>query len=805
MVTVLGGDWHCLSTPAGAVGTPARLPATGWVEARLPGTVAAARQAAGLAASSDTHAQDHWFRHETIFPQGAGLVCQGLATLAELWLDDTLLARSSSMFQPLDVPTLPVSGRLSLCFRALRPHLSARGRARPARWRGRLAENEALRTLRTTLLGHMPGWHPAVPVIGPYRPILLELDPPTGPVATGCDLRATVAKGVGRISLRLRGRDLAGASAYLLAQGQQVPLTADGPDLVGELVIPDPPLWWPHTHGAPALVPVEAMLDDRRLELGRVGFRAITVRASQRFGLVINGTDIFCRGAIWTGIDPVALPCTRDALLPTLRRARDGGLNMLRVPGFALYESQAFFDACDELGILVWHDFMFARFDYPSDAAFFDIARQEAAAFLDRTQAHPSLAVLCGGNEVTQSAAMAGRPPVEWSAPLFDQVLAQEAARLRPDVPYLPNAPWGGPLPFAADAPVAHYFGVGGYLRPPEDVLSAGVNFAAECLAFANPPDPAACRALAPVPGADPRWRQGVPRDLAASWDFEDVRDHYVRTLFGHDPAALRREDPDAWLAHGRAAIALLIEEVFGVWRTDERCAGGLVLAFHDLAPGAGWGIVGHDGQPKSVWHALRRVSQPLQVVLRDHGQNGIVAHAINETATPRAVRVVLDGLDLDGASETLGEAVITLAPRAMQRVPAIRLMGRWRDLGHAWGFGPPGFAVLRARLLSNNGTAVLSESALFPLGPARVPRRPELAAVLEPERAGQWQLSVSARRFAQFVMVDDDGCSATPNHFHLWPGETRRVALVAHSGGVPGGSVTALNGSGAAHYRLAA
>ncbi len=804
-MTLLEAGWHCVSTPAGAAGSPAALPATGWIEARLPGTVAAAWYAAGLAPPDDAHVQDHWFRCETDLPSGARLVCQGLATLAEIWLDDALLASSVNMFQPLELPTLPAAGRLALCFRALRPHLAGRGRAHKARWRGRLTDTEGLRSVRTTLLGHMPGWHKPVPMIGPYRPIQLQQDPPTGPVAINCDLRATLADGMGHISVRLRGHRLDAASGQLLAHGQTAPLAADGPDLVGTLAIPSPPLWWPHTHGKPALVPVQATLDGRRLALGQVGFRTLTVRDPKRLGLVINGTDIFCRGAIWTGIDPVTLPCTREALLPALRHARDAGLNMLRVPGFALYESQAFFDACDELGILVWHDFMFARFDYPSDAAFLDIARQEAAAFLDRTQAHPSLAVLCGGNEVMQSAAMAGRPASEWSAALFNEVLAGQAARLRPDVPYLPNAPCGGDLPFAADAAVTHYFGVGGYLRPPEDVQSAGVNFAAECLAFANPPDPAACRALGAVPGADPRWRAGVPRDLSAAWDFEDVRDHYVRTLFGVDPAVLRREDPDTWLAHGRAAVALLIETVFGTWRSDGRCAGGLVLAFHDPVPGAGWGIVAHDGRPKSAWHALRRVSQPVQVLLRDHGQNGIAAHAINETAAPHPVRLVLDGLDPEGAPETLGEASLVLEPRATKTVPAIGLMGRWRDIGHAWRFGPPGFAVLRARLLPHDGGPPLSESVLFPLGPARVPRQVELDASVQPHADGEWRLRVSARRFAQFVMVDDDGCVATPNHFHLWPGETRVVSLAAHRGGAAGGSVSALNGSGAAHYRLAA
>jgi beta-mannosidase len=232
---------------------------------------------------------------------------------------------------------------------------------------------------------------------------------------------------------------------------------------------------------------------------------------------------------------------------------------------------------------------MFARFDYPATPAFLDAVRAEADAFLDRAQAHPCLAVLCGGMEVAQSAAMAGRPPAEWSTALFDDVLAGAASAWRPDVAYVAHAPGGGVLPFAASAPVAHYFGVGGYLRPLGDLHAAGVAFAAECLAFANPPDPAGCRAMDCMPG-DPIWRAGVVRDIGGAWDFEDVRDHYVGTLFGLDPAMLRRNDPSSWLAHGRAAVALLMEQALGIWRTDGVCAGALVLMLQDRAAGAGWG-----------------------------------------------------------------------------------------------------------------------------------------------------------------------------------------------------------------------
>lgn len=798
--------WRCISTPPGACATPDALPDQGWIEAAVPGTVAGARRAAGLDPEGDHHAQDHWFALDLKLPPLSILECEGLATLAEAWLDGALVARSESMFQKLRV-TVPVGGasRLHLCCRALRPGLGRRGPGRQARWRGRLADSDNLRHWRTTLLGHMPGWHPDIQVVGPWRPIRLHPAPATpGSLPPSTSLRATLKGTAGHIHVRLPGA--AGRIGTLHAAGQASPLTTEDNDLVGTLALPNPPLWWPHTHGPAQRVAVQLELEGTTHDLGAVGFRTLTRRPGRGFGLVVNGVPVFCRGALWTGIDAADLPQDEASLLPALTRARDAGLNMLRVPGFALYESDAFFSACDALGLLVWHDFMFARFDYPSDEAFLATARAEASAFLERTAAHPSLAALCGGSEVRQAAAMAGRPRADWAMPLFDTLLAEAAATLRPDVPYLANAPDDAQsLPFAASAEVAHYFGVGGYLRPPEDARNAGIHFAAACLAFANPPAPAACRALAAVPGADPAWRQGVPRDLAASWDFEDVRDHYVALLFGHDPARLRREDPEAWLAHGRAAVALLLEAAFTAWRTDGHAAGALVLGFHDLKPGAGWGLLAHDGAPKSAWHVLKRLCQPVQVLLHAGGQDGAVLHAINETATPLSVRVGLQGLDATGGREDLGQATHTLAPRATLTLPALDLLGRFRDLGHAWRFGPPAFTALGATLEDVASGALLSEATVFPAGASLPPGDAGLAARAERTAAGGWQLHVAAARFAQFVAIDDDACVPEDDHFHLWPGQARVVAMTAPAGRAPGGTVRALNSVTSVHYRAAA
>ena len=774
---VLREGWQYRSAPP----SDAAPPADGiWQSVMLPDDV-------GIAESD---ALDHWFRLDAELPGGSTLEFRGLATLSEVWLDGALLCRHETMFRPLRI-TVPGSGggRLDLCFRAL---AASHRRMKRPRWRNRLVEDETFRGVRTSLLGRMA--RTGRPVIGPFRPVVLH---PPGAAPRLERLHATLQDGAGMIEVWFSGPNAARCAGFVTAGGQQARLEPQGEGLVARLTLPDPPLWWPHTHGEPTLVEVTASLDGQETPLGRTGFRSVERAGDGGLALRVNGETVFCRGALWSGGD--------EATLPT---ARSGGINMLRVPGYAVYPERSFFEACDKLGLLVWQDFMFARADYPRDSSFLEEAGAEARWFLDETAGSPSLAVLCGGHEVTQAAAMAGRPVAEWQHPLFNEILPDSVVSLRPDVVYVSNAPFNeqrdGLPPFAVSASVTHYFGIGGYLRPLSD--SAGVRFAAACLAFANPEDPDECRALSPVPG-DAGWQQAVPRDLGASWHFDDVRDHYVATLFQQDPASLRRTDPERWLAFGRAAVALSMQSAFAAWRTDPRCGGGLVLSWQDHAPGPGWGIMSSNGRPKSAFHALAGVLGPIQALLVDKGLDGVVAHLFNETARPRLVRLQLRGLTPGGAVQVLAETEHALDARGHAVRPATALMGRFQDLAGSWQFGPPPYRALSACLSDVESKAVLSDATIFPVSPLLPREDVGLEAVLSP--CEPWAITLHVKRFAQFVMIDAGGYVPETNHLHLWPGETRRIALRASASAqlssMPSGSVAALNGTAVAYFQAAA
>ena len=184
----------------------------------------------------------------------------------------------------------------------------------------------------------------------------------------------------------------------------------------GIVHIEDVKRWWPHTHGRADLYSLRVELDlagGARVDLedDPVGFWTIEtpedITGADGLALEINGERVFCRGVVWMPIDPVSLSSSREAILERLTTFRDAGFNLIRIAGTSMYESEDFHRACDELGLMVWQDLMFANLDYPfDDAGFGETARAEVKAELSKLARHPSFAVLCGNSEIEQQVGM---------------------------------------------------------------------------------------------------------------------------------------------------------------------------------------------------------------------------------------------------------------------------------------------------------------------------------------------------------------------------------------------------------------
>ncbi|WP_100962877.1 glycoside hydrolase family 2 protein [Bosea sp. FBZP-16] len=810
--------WSWLATAADAAATPADLPEAGdWQEAAVPGTVAGTLRALGRLDDASANAigqQDHWYRTRLTEALNGRLRFEGLATVTEIWVGGVKQADNASMFAPVELAVdCPAGTEIALCFRALVPKLAAAPRR--SRWRLAMIQPNGLRWFRTSALGSMPGWCPPGLPTGPYRPVLRIESEANAPRFEAVDLRTRYDGQTGTIALSLTLAENVAlpARATMRCAGDEAALHPDGDSrLAGTLSVPGIAPWFPHTHGEPALHALTLMLDGETIDLGRIGFRSLEVDRGdddEGFGLIVNGVPVFCRGACWSNADVTTLAGGRAAYEPWLRLAREAGMNMIRLPGVMTYEGEAFFALCDELGIMVWQEMMLANFDYPQgDAGFRAAIATEVEALLGRTQGSPSLAVLCGGSEVFQQSAMLGAPAEAWSGPVFDEVLPDAVATFRPDIAYVPNSPSGGPLPFVADKGVTHYYGVGAYMRGLDDARRANVRFAAESLAFANVPEEVSLRpGKPPAITHHPDWKRAVPRDAGASWDFEDVRDHYLERLYGLEPARLRREDPERYFALSRAVVAEVMEETFAEWRRPASpTRGALVWLLQDLQPGAGWGVIASDGEPKSAWHGLARAFRPVQLALTDEGVNGLGLHVLNECPEPLTATVELTCWRAGEVAVVQAKREVALAPHSATTLSAFELIGRFFDIAYAYRFGPPGHDVTSAVLRDAASGKVLAEAFHFPLGRGHERHHCGLAAKLECE-GDDWSLVLSTQRFAQSVEIVDHAWRPEHSWFHLAPGEPRRVRLNRRPGtsSEPSGEVRAVNAIDHASYAVGA
>jgi beta-mannosidase len=727
--------WQVATTEAGAFSAaPPGDSELDWHPAKLP------------LCGSD--ADDHWFRHRVL---GAGraptLRLDGLATVCDVYLDGLLVLRSESMFLAHELTLAEGSHELAICARALEP-LLAQPRKPRARWRSRVPRENSLRWFRTTLLGRAPGFAAGPPVVGPWRPVwLLEASSPT------FSLRPRLEGDDG--ILEVRAEPSTGAIEITVG-GETESLPAGG----GEIRLPRVERWWPHTHGAPHLYPVQIRTDAGELQRA-VGFRDLMWPADlERDGLAlqVNGVSVFARGAVWT-------PVADEELRGTLCRLRDAGLNVIRVAGTTVYESAAFHDLCDELGLLVWQDLMFANMDYPfAEPTFRALVEAEVGQALARVAGRPSLAVVCGNSEVEQQVGMLGLDPALGRGELFEAVIPSLMAEAGVDAAYLPSAPTGGEQPFRTDRGVANYFGVGAYLRPLDDARRAAVRFASECLAFANVPDvqPATIT-------------EGVMRDVGADWDFADVRDHYLELLHG-----IGRSDAEYW-ERARFVTGEVMAEVFGEWRrARSNCGGGIMLWSRDLVPGAGWGLLDDAGDPKVVWHFVRRALAPVAVWTTDEGLNGIAVHAANDGPDPvRArLRVALyreSEACVGEASEELELAAHTVVERSVEG-----LLGRFVDVSAAYRFGSVQQDLVVTTLA---GAGVDARDFRFPAGR---PRDRQAAAVLglsataAVNSSGEVEVTVEGARLLYGVRLAAAGYLPSDDAFSIEPGRAATVLLRA-------------------------
>ncbi len=795
MMKRLSEHWRVWKT------TPAQYDSPAWIQsasdspmlATAPNTVASLLIDSTLQPIenlSDLDSFDWWYALHFDKPDAGVkhfLHFEGLATIADIWLNGELILHTENMFRAYHVDVtekLQPKNELAICFRSLKEYLEV-SRKRP-KWKTRLVEHQNLRWVRTTLLGSIPGWTPPVKPIGIWREAWLESA--DAAYLNDFSLHTSFQNETGILHLKADINNLTEQACEILFEinGEMHSLFTGSASIIQldkEIQVSNVRAWMPHTHGTPNLYQMRLLLKSGEqlqvLKEARVGFRHIHLnRNDGLFQFQVNGQAIFARGAVWTVNDVISLS---GDVRTALTLARDAGMNMLRVSGTMIYEQDAFYDLCDELGIMVWQDFMFANMDYPvKDEVFHENILAEATEQLKRLSSHASVIVYCGNSEVEQQAAMLGVPTEMWRNEWFANELPALVKTHHADFVYVPSSPSEGLFPFYTSEGATHYYGVGAYRRDISDVRRADVKFASECLGISNvPEDKTIIKLMGDLAFTDMQlWKSRVPRDSGSDYDFEDVRDHYFSELFGLNPVELRSTDVEKYFALSRIVSGEIMSQVFSEWRSSySHCGGGLVWFYKDLLPGAGWGVLDSDNNPKAVYYFLKRVFQPIQVIITDEGLQGLHLHLINETSHIFSGKLEFSML-MDGhvfVAKTVRD--VTVAANQTVTVQAEELLGGFYDTAYAYRFGPPKHDLSCATLKDEQGK-VISQQFHFPLQqvPQTVPANVESS--LTALGNGDYQVDIRSDHFLYTVNVSAEGYLPNDNYFHLMPSESKSIIL---------------------------
>jgi beta-galactosidase/beta-glucuronidase len=577
-----------------------------------------------------------------------------------------------------------------------------------------------------------------------------------------------------------------------------VALADDGAEASFAVLVADPALWWPRTHGAPALYRLEVGLDvegrtvDRR-QVG-VGIRRIrpvledVATGEPRFAFEVNGSMIFLRGACWAPLQGMTHRWDEERAERLLDLVEHGRMNVLRVWGGGLIPPASFYEACDRRGILIWQDFMFGYGMYPDHKpGFVANCRAEIEDVVRRLRSHPSIALWCGGNENHMGWDFAHGTEPAMGRDLFESVIPGVCADLDPDRLYHPSSPYGGAAPnwplegdwhdyttltFSPHASVPLYASEIGRASAPS--ITSMRKFMSEEALWPEGHD---ARIRTPDEAAwPPMWQY---RSVNGSWDKVGPTEDFC------DPTSPEDLVRVLGTAHGEYLQRRVERHRRGVpdGAPDggRRCWGTTIWRLNDPWPILYWSVVDAYLEPKIPYYFLRRAYAPVLVSF-ERTPDTIAVWVVNDSAEPVAgtLRVVRARFD--------GEVLQTLAGDVRVRPGGSQ---RCLDLTP---FGPVNLRseYLAATLEAGDRTV----TARFLLAGERHLHLPKATLDVRRTDAGvEIHTDVFARQVT-LTMVDRTGAVFADNCFDMVPGETRRIEVLRDAGG-RALRVEALNGEG--------
>jgi beta-mannosidase len=641
---------------------------------------------------------DWIYEREVSVPTGherVDLVFDGVDTVARVEMDGTEIGRSRNMHRSYryDVTKFAGTGPHHLAVRLSSAYTEADAEQERLGKRPN-AYPEPFNFIRKMACSFGWDWGPTIVGAGLWRPVRIE----AWHTARIAGVRPLVdvddGTGVLRVLVDLErapiGRDL-DLGIEILLEGVEVghavmPGRTDGAEVVAR--VPAVRVWNPVGYGSPELYGLSVRLvgaHGESLDLieRRIGFRRLELDRSgdevgSQFVFRINGQPVMVKGANWIPDDVLPGRMTRRRYEHRLRQAQAANVNMIRVWGGGIYEDDDFYDVCDELGLLVWQDFLFACACYPEDEPVRSEVLAEARENVARLASHASLVLWNGNNENLWLYHAQGWAELEggelpWGETYYLEDLPAIVEEVDPSRPYTAGSPWSGSWDHEPNEPEHQTFHSWDVWNR-EDYThyrDSAPRFVSE-FGWQAPP---AWRTLRDAVSDDPITPSspGVLRHQKAA----DGQGKLERGLAAHFPIP---DDVDAWHYLTQLNQVRAVETGIMHWRSHwPHTAGTILWQLNDLWPVISWAAIDGAGRLKPLYHALRDLyaERTLTIQTADAGPELCV---LNDSAAPWAGVTSVYRVGDHGPTRSMVQIPVEVGPRAVSRLPLPRSLTAFDD-----------------------------------------------------------------------------------------------------------------------------
>ncbi|RYG90797.1 glycoside hydrolase family 2 protein [Loktanella sp. IMCC34160] len=488
----------------------------------------------------------------------------------------------------------------------------------------------------------------------------IRLEPAAAPRIDGVLVWQDHAEGAATVTVKVQATGCDDQEAEIILCGQTAKATIAGGVAEATLTIPDPVLWWPNGQGAQVLhdltVVIGAVAATRRIGLRKIELVTEPDSDGASFRFRVNGRDVFAKGANWIPADALHGRITPDKTRALLQSASDAHMNMIRVWGGGRYEAEDFYDACDELGLLVWQDFMFACSLYPSTDDFLSEVRAEVAEQVARLQHRTCLALWCGDNELVGALdwypeARENRDRYIVNYDRLNRTIETGLRAVDPSANWWPSSPSLGVMDFRDGWHVdgqgdMHFWSVWHEGRDFDHYRDVKPRFCSE-FGFQSYPSMPVIETF-----TDPKDRNIASPVFESHQKNAGGNARIAETMFRYFRWPERFSD-FVWLSQIQQAEA--IKTAVTQWRgLKPYCMGTLYWQLNDTWPVCSWSSLDYGGGWKMLHYYAQRFYAPVNVVAMPEGGR-ILLRGVNDTGTDVQVTVTAYAAALDGTTREIG------------------------------------------------------------------------------------------------------------------------------------------------------